>query len=287
MTELDAFVPLGRFPTPVHATSLRPGLWWKDDGACSALYGGNKVRKLEYLLWRARPRLVTFGVVGSHHVLATALHGRELGHEVEAVVLGRPWSAHAEEVHRATLPVARLWFEPDFERAKARFAELSAGATSIPAGGSDRTGALGWVRAGFELAGQVRAGELPEPARIFVPYGTAATAAGLQEGLRRAGLRSRVIGVRVVPVSVTADHRAGELGDPVEIDDQQLGEGYGVATDAALAAARLVPGLETTYTAKALAAALAAEGGPDLFWNTVSTVPLPPAAPFDPAAWGW
>jgi len=69
------------------------------------LYGGNKVRKLEYLLADARARgatrLVTIGAVGSHHVLATTLYGGREGFRVEAALVPQPRTEHVVEVVRA------------------------------------------------------------------------------------------------------------------------------------------------------------------------------------------
>jgi D-cysteine desulfhydrase len=262
--------------------ALAPNLWLKDEGACSPVYGGNKVRKLEFLLAAAGEHVVTVGAEGSHHVLATALFAHQLGKRVTALCLPRPPSAHAARVQAVSERFATCVHLPDTTGEGAHLAALTgAGATYIPAGGSNALGALGWEAAGVELAEQVRAGLLPEPQRIWIPLGTAATAAGLATGLRRAGLRSEVVGVRVVPEFVTPAARVHELGGPVTIDDRWLGEGYGVPTPEALAAverARAVGlELETTYSGKALAAALAAEGGPNLWWNTLSTVPLPGA----------
>lgn len=284
-----ARIALAQAPTPLEDWDrLVPGLRVKRDDLTGSGLTGNKVRKLEYLLHGAREHVVTVGAVGSHHVLATAIHAARLGHRVSAVLTPRPWSPHAEEVLAATLGRAELHFVADYTQVRALTDRLAAGGTYIPAGGSNRLGALGWVRAGLELAEQVRAGLLPEPRRVYVPFGTAGTAAGLQEGLRRAGLESRVIGVRVVPDFVTPAARAAELGSAVEVDDRFIGPGYGVATPEALAAVARVPGLETTYTGKALARALADEGGPDLFWSTVSTVPLPtPRGVVVRAEWGW
>ncbi|MFW5947438.1 MAG: hypothetical protein ACOCUW_03000, partial [Gemmatimonadota bacterium] len=71
---------LGDWPTPVERVpdvpaGFRGELWVKRDDRSSDAYGGNKVRKLEYLLADARERragrLITTGVVGSHHCLAT------------------------------------------------------------------------------------------------------------------------------------------------------------------------------------------------------------------------
>ena len=79
-------ISIGSWPSPVFdGGDLASGLWVKDDGSCHPVYGGNKVRKLEFLLHGAGQKVVTFGAVGSHHVLATAVHGSALGKEVHAV----------------------------------------------------------------------------------------------------------------------------------------------------------------------------------------------------------
>ena len=83
-------IGLADLPTPVESKSVRLGndtfqVSVKRDDLTGRLYGGNKVRKLEYLLQRARTRraerVATFGTVGSNHALATALYARELGFE--------------------------------------------------------------------------------------------------------------------------------------------------------------------------------------------------------------
>src|SRR5258706_16390178 len=86
------WMPLGQFPTRVHRVDglAPPGveLWVKRDDESGVEYGGNKVRKLEFLLAEARARgarrLCTLGGIGSHHVLATALYGKRAGVDVEA-----------------------------------------------------------------------------------------------------------------------------------------------------------------------------------------------------------
>src|SRR5262245_61649799 len=86
------WLPLGRFPTAVARLDglLPPSveLWIKRDDESGVAYGGNKVRKLEFLLGEARARgarrLVTLGAIGSHHVLATAIYGKQAGFAVDA-----------------------------------------------------------------------------------------------------------------------------------------------------------------------------------------------------------
>src|SRR5690606_39010549 len=76
------WLPIGDFPTPVEPLDLGGAtqgaeLWVKRDDLSGRPYGGNKVRKLEFILADAKSRgverLITVGAVGSHHALATAL----------------------------------------------------------------------------------------------------------------------------------------------------------------------------------------------------------------------
>lgn len=180
----------------------------------------------------------------------------------------------------------------------------------IWAGGSSALGTLGFVEAALELAAQVRDGEMPEPEAIFVAAGSGGSLAGLILGLRLAGLRSRVIGVRVVPAIITNDAMIDHLasgarahlaacGDgpvlptwtwgEIEILPGQMGPGYGSPTEEGLRVQRVIAdtegiALETTYTAKTLAglvewASRHPGHGPLLFWNTFSSTPLPSPLP--------
>jgi len=294
---LDRRERLATGPTPIRDLgALRRGLWLKDEGAIHAEYGGNKVRKLEFLLHGATERVVTIGAAGSHHVLATAVLGSRLGHRIDATAFPRPETRHAREVLHAATARARIHVAPDYERAIALARELAQGSTFLPAGGSSPIGTLGWVLAGLELAEQVAQGLLPEPRRAFMPVGTAGTILGAAIGFRLGGLRTRVVAVRVVPVEWLAREEIAALGDAVlellglrsitssdlaiDLDDASLGGGYGEVTSASRRAiergGELGLRLEPTYTGKALGAALGVDpaGGPDLFWQTHSTAPL-------------
>ena len=299
---------LGAWPSPIRSLrALRRDLWMKDDGLCHPAYAGNKVRKLEHLLYGAKERVITLGAVGSHHVLATAVHGNDAGHKVEAVVIPRPFDPHMLDMLRATLPRATLHRAPNLIEGRKLLAELGEGATVLPAGGSNPVGALGYVSAAMELAEQVREGVLPAPRRVFVALGTGGTAAGLAVGLKAAGLSSEVVAVRVVPTSwldldalkalVSAvSELTGYAEAPITVQDAQLGAGYGLPTASAKEAVALAKAaadlrLEGTYTGKALAAAMHAGEGPDLFWCTLSRQAIEPlfgeGPPPDPAAWGF
>ncbi len=310
------WLALGRFPTPVLPLPIDVGgsqAWIKRDDLSGVLYGGNKVRKLEFLLAEARRRgarrLITLGAAGSHHALATAIYGRELGFDVTLVLFPQPPTEHARRVLRTDRALgAEIRWAPHMSLLPAyllaaRLAHRGEPLYMVPGGGSNRIGTLGYVSGALELAAQVSAGEAPEPARIHVPGGTLGTAAGIALGLALAGSRARVVVTRVVSPVVTNEARVEHLlrgtaallseagvacPSPeqvlarVEIDPAQLGAGYGHATATGDAAAERFAaagiGLEPTYTAKAAASLLAMrDDGPVLFWNTFSSVePLPP-----------
>jgi D-cysteine desulfhydrase len=292
-TVLDQRVELGTGPTPcIDAGALHPGLWFKDDGAFAPLYGGNKPRKLEYLLHDAPTQIATMGAKGSHHALATAVHGVAEGHVVDVVTFPRPFNAHVQQIHAATAARATMHTARDLNEARRVLGQLEqGGARCIPAGGSSARGALGFVRAGRELVEQVQAGCLPAPRRIYVAMGTAGTVVGLALAMHEAGMDAEVIGVRVVPEAwLTLDdvhqlaQETASLGGlsmamPRIVDDW-LGAGYGESTPAAecaVKAASQVAPLEATYTGKALAAALDESGdGPILFWQTHNTQSIAP-----------
>lgn len=326
MVSMDR-VALGTYPTPVERVELAPRsgaptatLWVKRDDLVSPLYGGNKVRKLEYLLAAAKEagasRVLTLGAAGSHHVVAVAVFARRVGLAAEAVLVPQPASKHAADNLRAALAQG-LEAHPVGAWALAPMALLRArakGTFFIPLGGSNALGSMGYVDAVAELAQEVERGAMPEPDVIVVACGSGGTVAGLAAGLERAGMRTRVVGVAVAdPVPIVARMtewttrrtalRAGVspdgAWDRVEIEGRHVGHGYAVATEwgarAAEEAAMSGLGLDPTYTEKAYAAALglarSRRDGTVLYWHTLSSAPLtalqeggPAALPADLAA---
>jgi D-cysteine desulfhydrase len=289
-------VALGMRSTPVRPlTALSTGsadIWLKDDGAFGdGGWGGNKVRKLEWLIPDARRRgkrtILTFGGLGTNWGLATALYAREQGLGAALALVDQPVDDHVRaQLERLKASGAALHFTHTKARTVATLPLLLARHATgfrlpdvLPAGGSSPVGAVGYVEAALELAAQVSAGELPEPGHIVTAVGTGGTAAGLVLGLRLAGLPTRVVGV-VVNDQLRLDHRSvmrlahrtadllrrrGAALSGLNIDAKDLlvvrdwlGPGYGHATaegqDAQAQAERDGLTLEPVYTAKALAA---------------------------------
>ena len=261
-------------PTPVREHA--PGLWLKDDGAFgSGGWGGNKVRKLEWLLGRAaaegRRRILTFGGRGTNWGLATALYGREHGIDTVLALVDQPDTPHVrEQFARIRRSGATVVLTRDKRRTAARLPWLwlrHGRPWILPAGGSTPLGAVGYVAAAQEIAGQVRAGALPEPDRVVVAVGTGGTLAGLTVGLQAAGLRTRPYGV-VVNDQLRLDHRRIErlakrcaelVGADVDpgafaLTRDFLGAGYGHPLPGA------DPAFDPVYTGKAMAAARQLDG---------------------------
>ena len=317
-------IALGVGPTPVRrlrALQQRaPGgeLWIKNDGLYGTVYGGNKPRKLEFVLAdavaRRAPAILTTGALRTNHGLATALYGRELGIRVALLLTyEQPVDGTADQLCRMQRAGAALhytrslpWTLLSLPRFAWRYRANGRWPYLLMPGGSTALGALGYVNAAFELADQVRAGELPEPDTIVVPVGTGGTAAGLLLGLRLAGLETQLIGVAITRAPTawkravlrlagqtarliaratdTADIRQLPLSG-FRIETDWLGPGFGQASPQAEEAATLVAesegiGLDSTYTAKAAAALLALRGrgtltGPTLYWHTYDALSAP------------
>ncbi len=224
------YVSLGEFPTPIEKLN-RLGtnmginhLYIKLDGLSGKVYGGNKIRKLEFILGNAlrtkAKEVLTFGAAGSNFALATAIYAQQVGLKSISMLMPQP-NAHyvrrnllmshysQAELH---LPHSRLFvtLETKYQllRHKAKYGHFP---QIIPFGGSSPLGTTGFVNAALELVEQIRNGEIPEPDRIYVPLGTMGTTVGLILGLKVADLKSRVIGVRVLDETTANERNLGKL----------------------------------------------------------------------------
>lgn len=290
----------------------------KHDEETSAVYGGNKIRKLEYLLRRAQERratrVATFGAVASNHALATALHASRLGFDCTCLLSHQHKTKNAAialNMHlRCGTEIVRFGGERRQRVATMRKFLQGRNTWLIPIGGSSWLGVIGFVNAGLELAAQIDAGMIPLPDRLYVANGTMATAAGLALGLAAAGLQTEVHAVRVTHQHVASPatlrrlllktvclmHRLDAtvplaLGDRTNIRfrDEFFGDGYAHPTTAgehavSIATDQLGITLDSTYTAKAMAALVHDLQQPECqdltmaFWNTYSGKSLPVTA---------
>ncbi|HMT04052.1 MAG: pyridoxal-phosphate dependent enzyme [Solirubrobacterales bacterium] len=304
---------LGDAPTPVRELPAFAdgvnGIWLKDEsGFGNGGWGGNKVRKLEWLLpdvkRRKRKTILTFGGLGTNWGLATALYAREMGIHTALALIDQPRDEHVEaQLERLRASGATIHFTRSKNRTVLLAPWLVARHMSgprppyvLPSGGSSPLGALGYVETAFEIAAQVKSGELPEPGYVVVPAGSGGTAAGLALGFAIAGLPVQTVGVIVTEHLKLDDAAIGRLArksaallrergadfpEPqlnLEMTGQWLGDGYGTPTAESERAIELTrqSGLELdpVYTAKAMAALLARSRAGDfgsrpvLFINT-------------------
>ena len=303
---------IGSWPTrvtahPELAKAIGLGqLWLKRDDESAEPYGGGKARKLELLLGRAkadgRHSVITFGGVGSHHALATAIYAPRHGLKAVLMLLPQPRSEDVREVLLASHGRgAELVMAGSMTRARrlaeARRAADPEGVAVIAAGGSEPLGNVGFVSAGIELAGQISRGDLREPDVIYL--------ASARWGARSARHRSRRggapaphrRGARVEPPDLDVEEaephvrrhrRVSAQRDPMfpevtldperfRVEDRFLGKGYAEPTLAGRHALMLGSehdvALELTYTAKAFAALRQAatgelKGKRVLFWQS-------------------
>lgn len=277
-------------------------VWIKLEEGCGT-WGGNKVRKLEYILGRARAdgveRLVGSSVGTSNWTSALAFHASQQGFQTRVRLAGDV-PEHYRLLYRSCgVPVAaipRPMLAVDAFRARVR--RFDRGTRWLPPGGSGAEGDVGCLQAGREIAAAVEMRALPEPRRVFVATGTAGTAAGLALGMAAGGLHVPTVCVRVTArpygtlrlvrkrLAALRD-RAGLESVPVTPlagDDRFFRPGYGetnlASTEAIALAARDGIELDDTYAAKAFASlvehARCERSGPLLFLHTSpGPVPVP------------
>jgi D-cysteine desulfhydrase len=291
-----AWIPLGSFPTPVERLEHigLDNLWIKRDDKSSNIYGGNKVRKLEFVLGdvvrKKKRHVITFGGIGTNHGLATAIFCRQLGIACTLLLFYQPVTAFVQQnmllfrqygstmIHTRTLP----WTVVHFYILQRL---IHPGAYFLFAGGSSPVGTLGFVNAAFELREQIRQGQMPTPDYIICPVGSNGTMAGLSLGMLLAGLPTQVIGIRVAashlgpfeactPGTVRtlmkqtlavlkkgSDRIPNHVIGTQRIIGDYFGDGYGHPTPGGLQAIKIMHErtgikLEPTYTGKTFAAVM-------------------------------
>ncbi|MFH1131937.1 MAG: pyridoxal-phosphate dependent enzyme [Pseudomonadota bacterium] len=308
------WIRLGEWPTkvaylPELSRTIGTDIWIKQDNESNAVYGGNKVRKLEILLAAAKEKncrsLLTVGGIGSNNTIACAIFGNKLGLRTHAVVLPQPITPEVRsKIHLANklgvnlIPCSNKYMI--FHRTRQTF-RLADQPYFIPPGSSSPLGTLGFVAAVLELKQQIETGLLPEPDAIFVPLGSGGTMAGLLVGCSLAGLRSQIIGVRVVEkilcngalvqlLAWRTRRLIKRFGEPIgrhntrmTVINTHFGGKYGRPTPEGEAAINLAYEtqalkLDSTYTGKTLAALhefCKTQTGLRcvLFWNTYNSQP--------------
>jgi L-cysteate sulfo-lyase len=265
-----------------------PQLYVKRDDCTGLATGGNKARKLEFLIADALAQgadsVITHGAVQSNHVRQTAAAARKYGLRCAALLERRvpgygsgyetTGNVLFDRLFRAELRLVAPGTDMDAACADLAQAMRHAGARPyyIPGGGSNPVGALGYVNAALELLQQANDLGLPIDGVVH-GTGSTGTQAGLVCGLEGAHAGIDVLGICVRRpaaaqeeavlelAGATADHvgiTGGVQRARVRANGDYVGPGYGIPTEATIEAIRLAAEhegllLDPVYSGKAMA----------------------------------
>jgi L-cysteate sulfo-lyase len=268
-----------------------PNLWIKRDDSTGLATGGNKTRKLEYLIGEALTKkadiVITQGATQSNHARQTAAAAAKFGMACEIILEDRTGYTHDDYRKSGNVILDRLLgasirhvpANTDMDAAMAKLADelKSQGRTPyvIPGGGSNPVGALGYVTCALELAEQANVIGLDIDLLVHAT-GSTGTQAGLLAGLEgsRAGIPVLGVGVRAPKpvqeekVYSLAARTADLLGIPGAVTRERVvancdyvGAGYGLPTPGMMEALELVARtegilLDPVYSGKAMAGLL-------------------------------
>jgi len=283
-------VRLAHLPTPLEPLPRLSGelggpqIWIKRDDQTGLATGGNKARKLEFLVAEALERgattLITAGAPQSNHARQTAAAAAKSGLRAILVLGGGPPSQARQggNVLIDRLLGAELRWAEGRDRAavmeEVADEERSAGRSPyvVPYGGSNPVGARGYVLALEELAGQLGERSLKMDHIVFAPS-SGGTQAGLGLAAKALDLPIRILGISVdkeagglqAALAGLAGATAARMGldltfTPQEflVDDAYCGAGYGNVTEAEKEAIGILARTEgiladPVYTGRALA----------------------------------
>lgn len=285
---------LAHLPTPLEKLERLskelggPEIWIKRDDCTGLSTGGNKTRKLEFLMAEAELQgadiVITQGATQSNHARQTAAFAAKMGMGCHVLLEDRTGSNDAnynhngnvllDHLHGATTEkcAGGLDMNAEMEAVAERMRAAGKKVYTIPGGGSNPTGALGYVNCAFELVGQANDRGLKID-HIVHATGSAGTQAGLIVGLKGLNAQIPLLGVGVrAPKDVQEGNvyklacaTAEKLGcpglvmrDDVIANTDYVGKGYGIPTESGLEAIRMFAELESilldpVYSAKGAA----------------------------------
>lgn len=284
-------------PTPLEPLSRLtemlggPNLWIKRDDCTGLASGGNKTRKLEYLIADALAQgadtVITQGATQSNHARQTAAIAARLGLQCHLILEDRTGYRHDDYRHSGNVFLDRLFGArlsevaagTDMDRAMAELAQQLRDEGRkpyvIPGGGSNPIGALGYVTCALELIEQANNLGLAIDT-VVTATGSAGTQAGLVAGLEGARSGIAVLGIGVRAPKPAQEDKVFQLAaqtaellaaagavrrESVVADCDYVGAGYGVPTPGMIEAVTLLARtegilLDPVYSGKAMAGLL-------------------------------
>jgi len=293
--DLSRFPRVGVFPRPTPfeempnlraAVGARPRLFIKRDDATLVGLGGNKTRKLDFVMADARNAgadvIVTWAGVQSNHCRQTLAFARRLGMDCHLVLTGDEPALRQGNLLIFTIMGAELHFIGEDGDAQAYATDLTEKLRAaghrpyyVPIGASVPLGAIGYAESLVEVAQQSEALGV-KAGHVFLATGSAGTQAGAIVGSRVASPTTRIHGVSVSRAAPPQQESVARLTnetfellgladritpDDVIVHDQYYGERYGVATPEGIEAIKLLARtegliLDPVYTGKGLAGLL-------------------------------
>ena len=264
-----------------------PEIWIKRDDCTGLSTGGNKTRKLEYLVGDALKNgadtLVTQGAVQSNHARQTAAAAAKLGLKCHILLerripdkldeYERTGNVFLDKIHGATVEFRESGIDmnAEGEAVSKQLSENGAKPYFIPGGGSNAVGALGYVSCALELISQFYANSIEFNCLIHAT-GSTGTQAGLVSGLSALSSELPVLGISVrqnrerqidavwnlVKKTVEKLNNIDIQRDKILVDDHYVGKGYAIPTDGTLEAIDLLAKtegilLDPVYSGKAMA----------------------------------
>ncbi len=265
-----------------------PEIWIKRDDCTGLSTGGNKTRKLEFLMAEAElagaDLVITQGATQSNHARQTAAFAAKLGMDCHILLEDRTGSNDANYNHNGNVLLDHLHgattekrpgggdMNTEMEKVADRLRADGRNVYTIPGGGSNPTGALGYVNCAIELLAQANDGNLKLD-HIVHATGSAGTQAGLVVGLKAMNAQIPLLGIGVRAPKAKQEENvfnlacatADKLGcagvverSDVVANTDYVGEGYGIPTHAGQEAIVMFAELESVlldpvYSAKGAA----------------------------------
>lgn len=315
--KFPARVSIAHLPTPLEKLERLskhlggPEIYIKRDDQTGLATGGNKTRKLEFLVADALVQdcdhLVTTGAPQSNHCRQTAAAAAHFGLGCSLVLRGEPQTQFQGNLLLDKLLGAHLYWTEQRPRHEV-IAEVANEQRVmghkpyiIPLGGSNVMGATSYVLAMQELTEQLAASNLNIDFVVFASS-SGGTQAGIVLGANVYGFRGQVLGISVdhaaddlrMQVSALATATATHLGmntvsiaNKVDVNDDYLGEGYAKVGETEREAIQMVAQLEgilldPVYTGRAMGGLIDlirwgafTRGQNVLFWHTGGAAALP------------